>query len=420
MPGDVLLMLPTRKDLGLLGLLALAIFAGPARAFEDTEMLPAGVRNIDIRAISTSFDEKTDAMGTRQPLAQPLDQALTFDTIAKGESTLKGNQLRAFLNQNGLKLTDSVGSYSADLHGHLNVFAPVFGYGITDNLNVGLAVPIYDATTSVSVGFQPNATAQQFLNLLSDPKTNSTANARDAATQINSAVSKLNQKLKDNHYSELSSWHAQGVGDSTLAAKYRAVNSDHVVVAILPGVVLPTGKTKDPNVLTDIPFGNGVVAPYAQMNVDEKVGFGFIFNEYVKYTNQLPSTETVRAVTPDEKIAVDYTSTNFKLGDMFDTGASLRWWPSFGLMAAVGGTYHHKYGDRYAGGIDPETKVVLQQDSDAKATTAEAMLGYSTVPLYFRHEVPVPLDVRLTYSRQVWSTNTPVTDMAMFDLNLYF
>lgn len=402
------------------GLFAAQLFvAGQVSAFENTLVLPKGVRNLNLRSVSTEFDEKTGPDGAKSPLAQPLMKDLTFNLIARGEDKLKGDQLRAFLTSQGFSESDSVGSFTADLNGRISVLAPITSYGITDKLTVAVAVPVYTASTAVSVGFQPNATATAFLASLSKPENNQTAAAREAGEKLNNAVGRLNDKLIDNNYSALEDWHAQGVGDITVANKYRFLGTSHLGGAFTSGFVAPTGRTDDPEILTDIPFGDGQWDLFGQFSFDQMAYGGVTFNQFGKYTLQLPGNKDVRAIEEDEAIEVQFTSTKFKLGDKVDAGTSLQWSPSFGLVSGVGYTYFRKFGDVYRD-IEPETKKLLEQETDQIAHNSEVQFGYSTLPHYQAGNVAVPFEVKVTYIRQIFSRNLPVTDLAQFDLNLFF
>ena len=403
-----------------LGLMATVLWSGAALAMEDTKVLPKGVRNLNIRSVNTDFDRKTNATGIAEPLGKPLAQDLTFAKIVKDQDQLKGIQLKAFLASNGTDVDTAVGSFTSDLRGHLSVVAPIVSYGLTEKITVALAVPYYSAATSASMGFRANGNASAFLTALAKPENNQVASAHEAASDLSHAVGKLEDKLSKNGFASIGDWSAQGLGDVTLAAKVQNFDSRFFAVASTPGVVAPTGRVKDPDVLTDVPFGNGVWAPFYQVALDEKLPFHVTINQYAKYTAQLAGSARVRAITDAEKIAAEHVSSQVKRGDIVNTGASIRFEPNFGLVAGVGYGFMRKYGDRFRGDFSDETRQALGRDSDQQATTAEFKLGYSTVPLYLAKTFAVPFDVDFTFAKQVASRNLPVTDLAQFDLNLYF
>jgi len=230
----------------------------------------------------------------------------------------------------------------------------------------------------------------------------------------------LNKKLVGNGFKALNDWQGQGMGDMTLAAKYRAINNSRMGLATTLGVVAPTGRQKDPDTLNDVPFGDGVWGPFAQVAVDQKLPYQFSTNQFVKYTEELPGKRRVRAITYDELIEIPDVNLDYKMGDKIDAGASLRYEPNYGLIAGVGYTYFRKFGDVYKGDISPDSKKALQRWTDMQAHNAEFTVGYSTVPLYQAGHADIPFDMRLSYTKQVTSRNMPISDLAQFDVDLFF
>ncbi len=390
-----------------------------ASAFESAKTLPKGVRNIDIRTVNTDIESKTNNASDPRPLAEPLSKDLTFGQIANGEKPLKSKQLKAFLLSSGFDEDQSVGTFQADLKGHIKVTAPIFAYGITDNFTAAIAVPYYRAATSIDVGFQPNETGQAFLNALSDPENNQTAAARSAGLKLNSAVDSLNTKLEDNGFSTLDDWEESGLGDITLATKYKITSNHLGGIATSNGLVLPTGRVDDVDILNDIAFGDGQPDVFSQIVFERNLPYNLNLAQSGKYTVQLPSSKTVRLVEEDEVIEVDKSEAKFKLGDKIDTGTSMTYTPDFGLTTGIGYNYFKKFGDTYRE-IPVETKEILETNTVQEAHVAEMAIGYTTLPAFKRGEFIAPLEMKFTYLKQLKSKNMPVTDMAQFDVNLFF
>ena len=388
-------------------------------SFEHTRVLPKGVRSLNIRTINTDLSEKTDAEGSPRPLAEPLHQDLTFQKIAKDETPIRAQQLKGFLLSNDFQLEDSVGTFTADLKGQLSVTAPILSYGFTDRLTCALAVPYYKAQTAIQVGFVPNEKAKSFLLAMSKTENNQIASAREAAGKMNDAVGRLNQKLKDHEFRALENWQASGLGDMTLAAKFRAIEEGPIAAATTGGVVAPTGRPDDPDILNDVAFGDGQWDTFGQIAVDESLPLNISLNQYAKYTVQLENRKDVRQVTAEEKIDIEKKNVSFKLGDRIESGVSIVWEPRFGVTAGAGVGFIRKFSDTYRG-LEEATKTELEKNTGGSARTAEWSLGYSTVSLYKDGHVPVPFEVRLTETRQLASRNTPVTDLFQFDVSLFF
>ncbi len=389
-------------------------------AFEDTKVLPKGVRSVNLRQVHTSFDTKTDADGVGKPLAAPLAQSLTFEKIVNGESGMKRQQVKAFLAENGFREDDSVGVFTADLKGQINVTAAIMTYGVSDRFTIALAVPYYQTSTDVEVGFTPNKTGQAFVNALAKPENNQTFSAREAAGKLNRAVGRLNEKLIDNEFRALEGWSEKRLGDTTLAGKYLGLKTEKFAVAGTTGAVLPTGKPDDPNILNDIPSGDGQMDLFQQISCDEMLGGGMVLNQFAKATYQMAGQRDVREIRSDEKIEVPLRRTTYKLGDKLDAGASIKFEPDFGLVLGAGVTYFRKLSDEYRGSLSDEARVEIEKSTDQTGRNAEVVVGYSTIPLFRKGVVPVPLDLKLTYVKQLQSRNMPVTDLAQLDFSLFF
>jgi hypothetical protein len=398
-----------------------------AVAFESTKVLPKGVRSFNLRIVDTLIDQKTNSEGKALPLADPLSQDLTFKKIADGEETIKGNLLRAFLLSEGFDINSAVGSFDADLKARVRVSAPILAYGIHEKVTIALAVPYYRASTKVAIGFKPNGQAQAFLSALSRPENNQVAAAREAGEKLNQAVTRLNDKLLDNGFASLGPWEQEGLGDITLAAKTLVaqgrLGENRVAFATTGGLVAPTGRVDDPNILTDIPFGDGQWDAFGQLSFDEEIVEGVTLNQSLKYTHQFQGQKKVRAVLEEEKIEVPVVSTQFKPGDKWETNLSLQWQPSFGLVSGIGYHTMTKWGDRYnlpSASTSPETARELEKNTDQSLKAAEATLGWSTVPAFQRGSVPIPLELKFTINRPLASENTPVSSLTQLDFTMFF
>lgn len=403
----------------LKGLLVGLAVTSPALAFESAKVLPAGVRNVNVRTVNTNIEQKTDADGKGKPLAQPLAQSLTFSKIAKSEEALAAKQLEGFLLTQGMTMDDMVGAFTADLKGHIGVAAGIFSYGVSEKLTLAIAAPYYRASTAIEVGFRKNETGQRFLNALAKPENNNQASAQEAGGKLNNAVGRLNDKLRDNGFRALEDWHDEGLGDMTLAGKYQVFKRGDLAAATTAGVVAPTGRPDDPEILNDVAFGDGQFDVFGQVATDQPLFGDVVANEYAKYTVQLPGERDMRMTTEDESIEVDKQETKFKLGDKVDAGLSLVYQPPEGVVAGLGYTYFRKYGDIYRD-VPGAVKSKLEGGTDQVAHNGEAQLGFSTVPLYQRGAFAVPFEMKLTYTKQLESRNMPITDLAQFDLNLFF
>ncbi len=398
---------------------SLGLLSGMAQGFEHTKTLPKGIRSVIFRTVHTELNEKTNGSGVKESLEKPLNKDYKFSDAMKNDSETKKNRNRAYLAKEGFNEDDPLGRMNADLTGQVTVFAPIVSYGLSEKFTLAIAIPIYRASMDVELGFEPSEEAQGFLNSLAEPHSNKASIARDQGQKLNDAVGELNQKLADNGFKQLGYWSETGLGDMTLAGKYRFFETSFLKIATTTGAVLPTGRTDDPDNLTDIPFGDGTWDIFSSLSFDQPIGAGFFFNQYGKYTYQAPARRSVRLETDDEAIEVDKRFVDYKMGDKVDAGISLQWESQNGMGAGLGYTYYRKLGDDYK--VDPDVvENELEENTDQFATHAEAKVSFSGVPAYRSGAIPVPFSTGIEYKRHLSSINMPVSDLVTFDMAVYF
>lgn len=393
-------------------------FTGSAFAIENAKVLPKGVRNINIKNARASVSEKSDAGGVFRPIAEPLKKDMTFRKIVEGEKGINQTLLKAFL-VNKFDESESLGSFSADMRGNISVLAGVFSYGITDNLTLAIGIPYYQAKMHVRMGFHATSNANRLINYLNKPENNQTAKAEEVAEKITNAVRELNNKLTDNGYDPIYDWNKAGIGDITVAAKYRFLNTDHFRLANALGVVAPTGYAGDPNVLISVPFGTGTWGIFDTIYIDEMITNEFWFNQYFKYTYQAPMKKQVRLKTEDESITVPEEKIRVKLANRWETGFSAQYEGQQGIMLASGISYTGKRGDSYDVDYIP-SRTELEKNTNDWSTYWETKIGYQSIPAFLRKEFPVPFNVTFELKKHLSSANTVIKDLYTFDFNLFF
>lgn len=398
--------------------LSLFLFESLAFAFEDTRVMPKGVRRVEYVNVNTSVSEKSDNSGKNLELATPLQADLKVSNMIKKRLGFEKTQLQGFVKTQDLSDTDTLGTFSADLKGQINVQALTFAYGLTDRMTLGFGVPFYSAKTSARMGFQQNSNSEKIVQALY--KQGNIAKSREAASQLNSAASSFNETLVLNGYEPIGDWEDQGLGDVVVRGKYFLGDLRWTRMAMLFGLTLPTGKTDDPNILTDIPFGDGSFDQTLGLSVDQPFSDSIIVNEYATYTYQAAARREVRLVTDEEPIEGDVKEIGYKLGDKYELGTSINYTENLsGFVTGLGYQYHKKFGDRYASAAG-DSLDKLNRDTDQSMKVGEFILGYSSINAFRRGEMAVPFAANLSYQRQIQSTNTPVTHRVQVDAKVFF
>lgn len=391
-------------------------------AFESTKVIPKGVRNITFKNAFATIGEKTNGDGHLEPLSEPMTKDLTFRRVLSGEANvIKRKQIEAFLLKEAdeFQLDDSLGTFGADLKARVDVFAPIFAYGLTESITLALAVPFYHMSTNASLGFTPDdPMALKVLTKLNQDM-RQTANAHEVHGKISTAVSEAYKKMAQNNVDALGPWEDSGVGDMTLALKHRFYQLGELSFAYQTGVVLPTGQTEDPRILTDLPMGDGQWDVFFQLASDQTLFSHITFNQYAKYTYQAPGRRSMRLQTEVESILVGVEEVDYKLGDFVDAGASVLYEPPYGLITGLGVVGFKKFGDDYRG-VERAVSEWISRESEQEAMYGEARIGYSTVPAFRRGEFKLPLAINLDYKAPLVSRHRPLARLVTLDVHLYF
>jgi hypothetical protein len=390
-------------------------------AFEDSKVLPKGVRRFSLRVIGTTVTEKTTNSGKFKTLGEPLQKDLSFKDIVKAEKDpVKRSLAKGFLSNEKFSDKETVGKFAADVQSQTTVYAPIVAYGLSESVTLALVMPIYSMQVAIDSDFRSNGTGQRFIDRLRSSDNNQITSSVDAATKINDAVGRLNNKLADNNFNRLENWSATGLGDLQLAAKWQFLKGEALSSSLMGGVVMPTGRRDDPNNLLDKGFGDGQWDLIAQNTWDQPLSnSGVTISESAKYTHQLPSAKTVRLSSEAETIEVGSTQARFKLGDKVEGTANAQYSNDLGIVGGAGYVFSTKNSDTYRN-VPEETKRYLERDTFEQQHLIEMEIGYSGVPAYKRGELPAPFETRLNYKRQLSSRNAPVAHLLQVDMSIFF
>ena len=390
-------------------------------ALESTQVLPKGIRSLGVKQLHTSVTEKYNASTQRESIAKPLSKPLKISDILKKEEGLNRMLREALvLSNEGLTFDTELGSFKANMAAKVRVTVPLLSYGLTENLTVALALPIFEASSAVKADFNTNENADAFVRYIKSPDIAKRKEAEEARLKLNDAVGSLNEKLVSNGYRELKDWTGTGVGDLVAALKYRFLNRSIFKGSGTLGGIFPTGRISDPDILNDVPFGSGVTSIFTTLASDQTVASWLFFNEYVKGTFNLPGKGYIRLKTAEEAIEVPKEYVSFQLGHKIEIGASAQVSTSFGLVGGFGYVYERKLGDSYTLPNNLTAKEELEKDTASFTNYIMAKLGYSSIPAFKKKQLPLPLIAGVEYKKQLLSQNASVKDFLTFDLTLFF
>lgn len=374
-------------------ILILMFFVAPLFA-ENSITLPKGRFRFRAKPIfSSNITEQYNRYKEGQSLAQKFDKELDAATMAKIDSDT-GN----FMKTNNIA---PLGKYAPGLELSSLVVGTALEYGVTNDLTLGVIMPIVTGNSKFSLDFQRSAMGQvgQF------GKTDFVKAAEQAAIKYG--------------YHPFENWNQTGLGDIELGVKYRLVNALDWAVATKAGVRLPTGLVDDPDHLTDFGFGDGQTDLGATLLVDYTGVPNILFNLMTKYTAQLPDHQILRV--PDEGDIFTNKIENIKrnLGDRFDAAlyGEYTLFKNFNFNASY--NYFTKKGDTYKSALG-YNDYGLMLNTYQMGQTIDLGAGFSTLPWVREGAFAIPMDLGVNFQFPTIGQNIVKSTALNFEYKVYF
>lgn len=364
----------------------------------------------DVQALGSRYSRDLDAQFLQllSPTTKEIVKALNSISPGQGD-TFEAAVLNTQVNSEFLT----------------NVF--VAEYGITDRLSVGVIVPLVSATVDVSATSNTSNGLNQLLQQpdLPDghPAKAAMQKLKAGLQQIQQAttVSGLNSTLQDRYgyQAGLQSWSGSGIGDIEIGAKYNYYKEHPLKMTIKGGLRLPTGRVDDPDLLTDVGFGDGQFDLGVFHFIDYQAFADTYFTLEMGYTSQLPATSTVRVpLSADVPIGSDKVDARMKLGDFWEGGLEINQTFFKYFTACAKYRFRQKFKDHYSNpnvdlsSLETETKSLLHE--------ANAQLEYSNLPAVRAGEASFPYAVGAFYRQPISGENTTDIRTAGMFLKTYF
>jgi hypothetical protein len=386
--------------------------------FEDTSMLPKGVRTVKLRSFTTAVENKFDANGNSQALGKPFQKNLKMNSLLKNKPANEAELTRGYMEAKGVDPdNDSLGTIDAYAGARVTATVPVFGWGIRDDWSVAIAVPIIYTNTHVDTGFNVSAKAEEFFGKVSGDTNHN--GAKFAKSQLDDPV---NGQVTAMGYDPLNGEVRTDIGDIRLINKMLLKKADNYAIGIKQSVTVPTGKQASTNKLVAVSTGDNQWDLSASVIGDWYIDGRWTMSGYGGYTVQFSDTTQKRIpISSDSPLGLMDYSTERDLGDIMGAGISAKFKLSEDWLLAAGYDAQLKYSDIYHG----TTYSPIQYDW-ASANTHQQMesavvgINYSTIPKFRKKEFPVPMDTKVSYSKVLNGKNVPADDILSGELAVYF
>lgn len=401
----------------LLTTLALSVtFSASAQVWKT---LPRGVRILGYRNVITSkvnssfnqFRSESSLGGEFKLTAETLDKTPVF-----------AGSLGQTLGQDAIRDLD-IGTYKVDASAQFTVHGTGFGYGITDRVMFYGEIAYYNARVNARLKRTGGNSYEEVAEKLEE-KNGGVLDATVAAN-LRSMVDLKAQNLQsyitnEYKYKPIGDWYGSGYGDMETGFMIKAIDKGYWGLLYYPGVILPTGRQDDPDIIQDVGFGDG------QLDIFNEVATGYIFNDYVnvgtslRFTYQTATTKELRVPTSrdvpygEEKTDFDVkygNRVNWMLNSTLGVNDWLSFTPMYRFMYQMPSIYNsdNSKADEY-----------LAYNSDKMEHQVQMTTSISSIQPFLKKKFVLPAQINLNVVQTVGGRNVPKVGRFEMELRMLF
>ena len=396
-------------------LTALALSASLSASAQAWKTLPKGVRIIGFRNVVTN---KVNSNFNQFRSESSLGTQFKVDAATLDKIPAFGGTLQQTFPANVYKDL-SVGEYKVDASAQFNVQGSGFGYGLTDKVMFYAEVAYYKAQVKAQIQRTKGntyAAAAEYLEQNNGGVLDETlaANLRSMIDADERTV----QSFITNHYGykPLGDWYGAGYGDMETGLMAKVVDRGIWGLMVYPGVILPTGRQDDPDILQDVGFGDG------QFDLFSEVASGYVVNDYLnigstlRYTYQAPTTKRLRVPTSrDFTLSSEKSEFLVKYGDkinwMVNSNIAVNDWlsftPTYRLLYQMPSQYNSE---------QTEADKNLAYNSDKMEHQVQLTTTVSSIQPFMKKKFLLPAQINMNVVQTVAGKNVP--KVARFELEL--
>jgi hypothetical protein len=386
----------------LIGFILLSAAAAEAQVWK---VLPKGVRVVGYRNVTTTkVTSNFNRTGSESALGSSFKvDANTFNQMTGNIIVPGGNIDQAAYN------SLVVGAYKVDAEAQFNVHGTGFGYGITDKVMFYGEFSYYNAQVKANIKRTAGNSYEQTARLLEQNGGMTDAALADALRQMVDANERTIQSVITNYYGykPIGDWYGKGYGDMETGLMAKVIDKGVWGLMLYPGVVLPTGRQDDPDILQDVGFGDGQFDFFGEVAtgyvVNDKVSFGTL----LRYTYQAPTSKELRI--PKERdflLSPDKGQFNVKYGDRVNWSLNSRFavndWISFTPIYRFMYQMPSQYDSKYGAAND-----YLAYNTDKMEHQAQLTTTLSSIQPFLKKEFLLPAQINLNLVKTIAGKNVP-------------
>jgi len=381
--------------------LLLISVAGTVQA-QAWKTLPKGVRIIGYRNVITSkVNSNFDQFRSESPLgAQFRVDMSTINNLTSGEAQ---NVLGPSFNNL------VVGEYKVDADAQFNVQGTGFGYGITDKVMFYAEVSYWRATVNAKIKRTQKNNYKETANGLQNSTDLTQSTAAESLNNLPDVNESFIQSVVTDYYGykPIGTWQGAGYGDMETGVMAKVIDKGVWGLMLYPGVVLPTGRVDDPDLLQDVGFGDGQLDVFSELATGYVLSDRFTFGTTLRYTYQTASDMKLRipesqdfTLSPEKgTFNVKYGNrVNFMLNSTIRMSDWLSFTPVYRYMYQAGSTYESQYKD---------ANKYLGYNTDKQEHQVQLTTSFSSITPFLKKQFVLPAQININVVQTVGGKNVP-------------
>lgn len=381
--------------------------------------LPKGVRILGYRNVTTS-----KVKSNYNQFRSESSLGSTFKIDADSLNAMAGNVIVPGVDINAAAYKNFLaGEYKVDAAAQFNVNGFGFGLGLTNNIMFYGEVAYYQAQVKTNFRRSKNNTYAQTSEMLHDGNGGLTDDTlADNIKQLPDVDERVLQSaLKTQYgYQPIGDWSGTGYGDMETGLMAKVVDQSVWGLLLYPGVVLPTGRVDDPNILQDVGFGDG------QYDFFLEAASGYIFNDYInlgttlRYTYQAPAAHELRIPTSQESSIARKMGTfdvkygdkiNWMLNSTFGFNDWLSFTPVYRFMYQMPSAYSSEFTD---------ANTYLTQNTNKMEHQVQLTTSISSIQPFMKKKFLLPAQLNMNVVQTIAGRNVPKVGRFELELRMLF
>lgn len=201
---------------------------------------------------------------------------------------------------------------------------------------------------------------------------------------------------------------------------YNFLTKDTYGMMLSGGLVAPTGRVDDPDILQDVPFGDGQWDAFIELGGGYSVNNALTLNTFGRFTYQFASIKELRKPTSkDFKYSAESGEYTEKLGNKFLYNVNSDYGVNDWLSINSGYEFLYQQEAEYFSSSAEENEM-LAYGTQSSSHHLKLAAKLHTVTLFQKKKFIAPGSIEFKANRMLTGSNTPNVDVYEIEFRMFF